>query len=338
MKRFAIAAVAAVIAVGAGSAEAATAKFKLALSTGPNHVRNIMLQDFIAKLKDRTRGQLEIEVFPANQLFKGPDIPKALAQGTLEMGVPGLWQMGRFDPNALVPDLPVFYGATREEIHAVWDGPAGDELRERLESKMRVKVIGKFLDLGYGTIFTTEQRIETHSDLTGLKLRTPPGAAYLARYKAFGTNPVSIPFGDVPLALTQGTVDGLMTTHESLRSAKLWDAGVRFSFDDRQGFLSYVPMISGLFWEKLGAGVRQVILDTWEESVIPARKLAERRQAQAKEEAGRHGVTNTRASAADLKAMREKLLAAQPGVVERLGMDPAFVRRVAEALEAARRG
>lgn len=336
MKRLALAAAAILLMVGGTPAQAETTKFKLALSTGPNHVRNIMLEDFISKLKERTKGELEVEVFPANQLFKGPDIPKALAQGTLEMGVPGLWQMGRFDPNALVPDLPMFYGATRDEIHAVWDGPAGDELRKRLEDKMRVKIIGGFLDLGYGTIFTTSKKINSHADLSGLKLRTPPGAAYLARYKTFETNPVSIPFGDVPLALTQGTVDGLMTTHESLRSAKLWDSGVKFSFDDQQGFLQYVPMVSNVVWNKLDADVQKIIVDTWAESVGPARTFAEQRQAQAKEEAGKNGVVNVQAGAGDLKAMREKLMAAQPQVVEDLKMDPAFVERVQKALAAAR--
>lgn len=337
MKRLAIAAAAVLFVAGGAPAQAESTKFKLALSTGPNHVRNIMLADFIEKLKDRTKGQLEVEVFPANQLFKGPDIPKALAQGTLEMGVPGLWQMGRFDSNALVPDLPMFYGATRKEIHTVWDGPAGDELRKRLEDKMKVKIIGGFLDLGYGTIFTTKKQIQKHADLAGMKLRTPPGAAYLARYKTFGTNPVSIPFGDVPLALTQGTVDGLMTTHESLRSAKLWDSGVKYSFDDQQGFLQYVPMVSGVVWKKLDSGVQKIIVDTWAESVGPARVFAEKRQSDAKDQAGQNGVTNVQASPADLAAMRTKLMAAQPDVIKDLKMDPAFVERVQKALSAARR-
>ena len=333
------AAVALLVAAGAiPAAHAETTTFKLALSTGPNHVRNIMLEGFIEKLRERTRNRLDVEVFPANQLFKGPDVPKALAQGTLEMGVPGLWQIGRFDPNALAPDLPIFYGATRDEIHAVWDGPAGDELRSRLEKKMRVKVIGKFLDLGYGTIFTTEKRILDHSDLVGLKLRTPPGAAYIARYKAFRTNPVSIPFGDVPLALAQNTVDGLMSTHESIRSAKLWDSGLKYSYDDRQGFLSYVPMVSGVVWKELEADVRTIIVDTWAEVVGPAREFAEARQAEAREVAAQNGMVNTQATPESLSAMRRELIEAQPAVVEELGMDPDFVERVANALDAARGG
>ncbi len=315
----------------AGQAE--PTKFKLALSTGPNHVRNISLQGFIEKLKERTKDQLQVEVFPANQLFKGPDIPKALAQGTLEMGVPGLWQMGKFEPNALIPDLPMFYGATREQIYSIWDGPLGDELKDRLEKKLRVKIVGNFMDLGYGSIFSTGTPINSHADLKGLKMRTPPGAATVVRFKIFETNPVSIPFGDVPLALTQGTVDGLMTTHESLRSAKLWDAGVKYAYNDQQAFLQYVPMVSRVQWDKLSPEVKNIITSTWAETVGPARKLAEKRQAEAQAEGAKNGVKTIEASPADLAAMRAKLMSEQDSIVDQLKMDAEFVKRVAAALK-----
>ena len=269
----------------------------------------------------------------SNQLFKGPDIPKALAQGTLEMGVPGLWQMGRFEPNALIPDLPIFYGATRQQIYAVWDGPLGDEMKDRLEKKLRVKIVGDFMDLGYGSIFSTGKPINSHADLKGLKFRTPPGAATVARFKIFGTNPASIPFGDVPLALTQGTVDGLMTTHESSRSAKLWDSGVKFAYNDQQAFLQYVPMVSRVQWDKLTPAVRDIIINTWAETVGPARKPAEKRQADAQAEGTKHGVITVQASPADLAAMRTKLLNAQDDIVKQLAIDPDFVKRVAAALK-----
>src|SRR3546814_10705790 len=81
------------------------------------------------------------------------------------MGVPGLWQLGRFEPNAGVLDLPMFYGVDRDDIHATVDGPLGDELVGMLEAKLKVKVIGDLLDLGYGSIFSKDKPIRTHADL-----------------------------------------------------------------------------------------------------------------------------------------------------------------------------
>jgi C4-dicarboxylate-binding protein DctP len=189
------------------------------------------------------------------------------------------------------------------------------------------------MDLGYGSIFSTHKPINSHADMDGLKFRTPPGAATVARFKVFGTNPVSIPFGDVPLALTQGTVDGLMTTHESLRSAKLWDAGVKFAYNDQQAFLQYVPMVSLVQWDKLTPEVQNIITSTWAETVGPARKLAEKRQADAQVEGAKNGVKTVEASPADLAAMRTKLLGQQDAIVKQLDMDPEFVKRVAAALK-----
>jgi len=137
----------------------------------------------------------------------------------------------------------------------------------------------------------------------------------------------------VPLALTQGTVDGLMTTHESSRSAKLWDSGVSFAYNDQQAFLQYVPMVSRAQWDKLTPEVRDIITATWAETVGPARKFAEKRQAEAQAEGAKNGVKTIEASPADLAAMRTKLLGQQDAIVKQLSMDPEFVSRVAAALK-----
>ena len=55
-------------------------------------------------------------------LYRDRDVPKALAQGNLEMALPGLWQLDKFVPDAVVLDLPVFYGATAEQIYTITDG------------------------------------------------------------------------------------------------------------------------------------------------------------------------------------------------------------------------
>jgi TRAP-type C4-dicarboxylate transport system substrate-binding protein len=206
-------------------------------------------------------------------------------------------------------------------------------MKDRLEKKLRVKIVGDFMDLGYGSIFSTGKEIKSHADMSGMKFRTPPGAATIARFKVFGTNPVSIPFSDVPLALTQGTVDGLMTTHETVRSAKLWDSGVKFAYNDQQAFLQYVPMVSRVQWDKLTPAVRDIITNTWAETVGPARSFAKKRQADAQVEGAKNGIKTIEASAPDLAAMRAKLLSQQDAIVKQLSMDPDFVARVAAALK-----
>jgi TRAP-type transport system periplasmic protein len=66
---------------------------------------------------------------------------------------------------------------------------------------------------------------------------------------------------DVPLALSQGTFDGLSSTDESLASAKLWESGVKYGFADREFVGFYVAMISESFYKKLPPDLQTPVID-----------------------------------------------------------------------------
>ena len=307
--------------------------FRISLNTQPNHVRNIALAEFVEKLSERAAGKLDVQVFPGGQLFKGPDVPKALAQGAIEMGVPIILYISRVVPNAGLMDLPMFYGKPIDKIHEVMDGEIGQELNAEIEEKLQVKVIGKYLDLGHGSVFTTETPVNSLQDLKGLTLRVPGSPAAKVRYDQLDVQSVSIPFGDVPIQLTQKSIDGLMTTHETIRSAKLWESGLKYAIDTQGAFLNYVPLIGKPTWDKLDTETQQIIIDTWAETIDDARELAAKRQASAREEGIKNGIKAVQASADELKQFRETLMQQQPSIVDETRMDHDFVARAHEALE-----
>lgn len=306
--------------------------FRISLNTGPNHVRNIALEDFVNKLTERTKGQLDVQVFPSSQLFKGPDVPKALAQGGVEMGVPIILYLSSVVPNTGILDLPMFYGRSADEVHAVLDGPVGEELNAEVEGKLNVKVIGPYLDLGHTTIFTTETPATSLAALDGLKLRVPGSPASKVRYDEMGVESVAISFADVPIALAQNSIDGLNTTHETIRSAKLWESGLKYAIDTQENFLVYVPMIGKPTWDKLGPDLQKIITDTWADTVGGARTLAATRQLDAREEGIANGIQVVQGTAEELGAFRDRLMMRQDEIVKATRMDPAFVGRAAAVL------
>jgi len=320
------------MAIAGNAALAADYKLDISLDTGPTHIRNESIMKFADELKSRSEGKLEVRVFHAASQYKGSNVPTALAQGALDMGAPLHQHFSKIIPEAGTVLLPLFYGATPEEIHTVWDGPAGDALNEMIEEKLRVKVIGRWFDLGYGTVFTTEKQLNVPEDMEGMKMRVPGGAANVQRYNTFGANPVSIPFSDVPQALQRGTVDGIWSTQESVRSAKLWESGINYAFEDRQSYLQYVPMISLAAWNEYPEDIQTLIIDTWADMIDDVRMVAMERQLAARKIAAENGVTTIDPDPADLANMREKLLEGQPEVVEDLGIDPAFVEMVSAEL------
>jgi len=315
---------------------AAEYKIDVSLDTPPSHIRNLSFVAFAEDIADRSGGRIEMNVFHSASQFKGGNVAKALAQGALEMGAPAFHHLSKFVPDSGVVLLPVFYGASLKQIYAFSDGPMGQELYDRVEKKMGVKVLGRPLDLGYGTVFSASKRIEKTTDMQGMKMRVPGGAATLERYRVLGSSPVKIGLADLPQALQRGTVDGIWSTQETVRSSKLWDAGIKYAFDDKQSYVQYIPMINGKVWKSLPADLQKMMVDSWEETVEKVRVLAKETQEKAQQINAENGIETVEPGAEDLQQMREKLLASQPALVKELKMDADYVAAVQAAVEAAK--
>ena len=147
-------------------------KLRISLDTNPSHVRNKGVDIFVTELKKRVGDKLVIEVYPSAQLFRDRDIPKALRQDAVEMAVPGTWQLDGVEPNAAIQTLPMFYGVDGDTVHTVMDGKLGVFLSGRLEKSMRVKVLGKWFDLGMQNAYGIKTPINNYEDFKGKKYVT----------------------------------------------------------------------------------------------------------------------------------------------------------------------
>jgi TRAP-type transport system periplasmic protein len=296
-------------------------KLRISLDTNPSHVRNKGTEIFVEELKKRVGDKLAIEVYPSAQLFRDRDIPKALRQGSIEMGIPGTWQLDGIEPNMAIQTLPMFYGVDRDTVHKVMDAKLGDFLNERMEERMRVKVLGKWMDLGMQHFYSATKPIGSYEDLKGMKMRFSGGSANSARIKNQGAVPTLIPFPDLPLAMSQGVVDGVATTHESAASSKLYDSGLKYGFEDNQFLGQYVPMINRQFWSKQPKDVQAAMVEAWNVAATRQREMAEKAQVDARDTLMKHGVKMAQPTAEAAAAMRKSLMAIQDGLVKEMKID-----------------
>jgi TRAP-type C4-dicarboxylate transport system substrate-binding protein len=308
-------------------------KLEISLETGPNHIRNIGVTEWAEELEKKSGGKLEVKVFHGAAKFKDTDVPKALNQGALDMGFPGTWQLGKFIPDFDAADLPIFFGMSQEDNYKVWDGAAGKALADKFEKKLGVKVIGKWLDLGFQNTFSTVKPIKAHTDMQGMKIRIPGGAANIARYDILGGAGVKIAWPDVPQAMQRGTVDGLATTFESVRSAKLWDSGVKNAYVSQHSFSQYLPTVSGKSWAKYPKDIQDLITTTWAAKVDSLRSRAKERQESAKGDAKKNGIVVIEPSIDDLAGARKKLMAKQDALIKELDIDPGFMTLIEASLK-----
>jgi len=310
-------------------------KLRIALDTNPVHVRNKGVEIFVEELKKRTGNRFAIEVYPSGQLFRDRDVPRALRQDALEMAVPGTWQLDSAEPNAALQSLPMFYGIDEAIVHKVMDGKLGQYLNKKFEERMRVKILGKWMDLGSQNTFSVKKEIKNYNDLKGMKIRYPGGTANAKRISTFGAIPLLVPWPDVPLAMSQGVMDGLLTTFESSVSSKLMDSGLKFSFEDKNLFGQYVPMMRANFFDKQPKEVQLAILESWDIAATQERKDASAAQIKAKEALTKAGLVVVVPTPAEVLGARRELMKMQPELVKSIKMDQDVVDEALKSLKEA---
>ena len=308
---------------------------KVSVDTAANHVRNVALNMFADRLATGSRGRLEATVFPSAQLAKDRDVVKSFHWGLVDIGVPAVSKMTRFDTNANLFTLPMFYGSDLRTIYEINDGPIGKALSQQMEQKTETRIFGRSIDLGYTNLYTIDRQVRSVDDITGLRIRVPGSRASLELYKIFDGNPVVMAWGDVAIAVSQGNIDAVQTTHETIRSARLWESGIRYCYEERSSFLGYVPLISSRTWDSLSDAQQKLVSSSWEGIVDQVRLLAHERQQTARNDLLSNGIKIIRKTEALRPAVRKTLFRRSLDLAKELHMDLELVTAAMDVLRAA---
>lgn len=309
-------------------------ELRLSVETPPGHVRNLAAERWAEAIATKSNGAITVEVFPAAQLYKSADAIRALASGALDMSIQASPTLSRFEPNLSVITLPMFFGASRDDVRTILDGPLGDELWGMVAKKGIVVPDGGHFEFApNNSAYTAGKVVATYGDLTGVKLATPPSPVVVAIMKEMGAAPQATPRSEIVLQLTQGQIDGLgSVTDLTIKGGKLWEAGIDNAFADNAGWGVYIPLMSKASLEKLSPEDQAIIQEAWSETVGWARDYAANELADARAVNEANGVTYHDPDPAAIQAMREKMSAAQDAIVADGGMDAEFVGRVQAAL------
>jgi TRAP-type C4-dicarboxylate transport system substrate-binding protein len=165
-----------------------------------------------------------------------------------------------------------------------------------------------------------------------LKIRSPGGAGISWRISFFGGTPNVTAWPNVPLALSQGTFDGFVSTNESCASAKLWEAGVKYSYQDHQYVGQYMPMVSGGFWAKLTPDLQATMVSLWAANISAYRTHSYALQEEARKTMESKGMIFTDPSQDILDASRKLQQADVATLVSAASLSPEVVKLVGDSV------
>jgi C4-dicarboxylate-binding protein DctP len=236
------------------------------------HVAALKYADLV---KERTKGQVEIKVFPAQQLGTDPEMVQQAQMGTLEIVLPPTAKISGFAAQLQLADLPFLF-PSKETCYQVLDGPVGDKVLALLDAKGLKGV--SFWESGFKQI-TANKAIRKPEDFAGMKVRVMESPLLIAQYKQVKANPVPIDFAETYNALQQGVVDAQENPLVSIVNMKFYEVQ-KYTMLSNHGFLGYAFLFSKKVYDGLPADIQKVMRDT-------ARELASfERQDTARREAG----------------------------------------------------
>jgi tripartite ATP-independent transporter DctP family solute receptor len=234
------------------------------------HVAALKYADLV---KERTKGRVEVRVFPAQQLGTDPEMVQQAQMGTLEIVLPPTAKISGFAPALQLADLPFLF-PNKEICYQVLDGPVGDKLLAMLDSKGLKGV--SFWESGFKQM-TANKPIKKPEDFAGMKVRVMESPILIAQYKQVKANPIPIDFAETYNALQQGVVEAQENPLVSIVNMKFYEVQ-KYTMLSNHGFLGYAFLFSKKVYDGLPADIQQTLRDTARELASFERQDTARRE------------------------------------------------------------
>lgn len=220
---------------------------RLGHGLAPTHPVGEGMQYMAEQVDSLSDGQMEIRIYPSEQLGTERQCLELLQLGSLDMTKVSTAVMESFSRDYRVFGLPYLF---RDDEHrfAVFEGEIG---REILRSGEDVWLRGlTYYDAGSRSFYTADTPIREPADLNGLKIRVQQSPMAVRMIQELGGQPTPISFGELYTALQQGVVDGAENNPPSVHSTRHYELVDYYSLDEHTG-LPDVLLISTHRWEQL---------------------------------------------------------------------------------------
>jgi tripartite ATP-independent transporter DctP family solute receptor len=196
---------------------------KIATVNAGESPRNLAAYEFAKVVGEKSGGRIKGEVYINNQLARGEGATlEGIQLGTIDVAPVGSAPIGGiFEPAFLPLDLP-FLWTSREQVWKVMDGPVGQELFKKMEAK-GLKGLCWGGGWGFRNMQSNVRAVSVPDDMKGQTVRVQESPIYISMMKELGANPVPMPWGEVYLAMKQGTVDAMESPVFTVVSDKFYE-------------------------------------------------------------------------------------------------------------------
>lgn len=309
---------ASVIAIVAGTAQAKDT-IRVAGNFATEHSSSLAMAKFEEELERLSNGEIDVNIFPAQQLGGAAENVQAVKIGAIELMWVGTAYLTRTVPELEIVGLP-FQFPDRETAFAIVDGPVGEALDEKLAAEGMTSM--GYMELGFRQLTNNARPIEAIGDIEGLKIRLQPNETHLATFRALGANPVAMDVKELYSALEQGVIDGQENPFAIINVAGY--AEVQKYVSNTGHFFDFISVVANKNWfDGLDADKQSMVQEAMDTAVAFQRELAAQQDSEGLALLEEKGMTFTEVSPELAAALRESTSSVATETKARL--DPVLV-------------
>lgn len=246
------------------------AQLKLATLTPVAHTYNLGANKLAEAVKERSKGRIEIKIYPDGQLGKGErEVLEGLQQGNVDIYVGSTGPIGNFSPSMLIVDIPFLF-RDFNHVDKVLDGPIGQKLLADLE-KSNLKGLA-FWENGFRNLTNSKLAIKTPADAKGMKIRTMENKTHMLAFKTAGLNPTPMAWSEVFGALQQKVIDGQENPVAVVYSSKIYETQ-KFLSLTQHVYSPAVVIVNLKKWQAMPKEDQDMLLKAAQEMAQYQRKL-----------------------------------------------------------------
>ncbi len=211
-----------------------------------------------------SNGAIEVELFIGTQLCgNGAECLQGVADGSIDIFISTSGGAAGIFPYIQVLDLPYLLADDRVAERVLTDAKFTPTLRQMMldssGGKIRLMTIGN--TGGWRNFANTQKRVQTPTDLAGMKLRTVDADLPQALVTSLGGSPTPIPWPELFTSLQTNVVVGTQNGITDIMNMKFTDAGVKYMTLDGHAYMGAFWFMSNDRFMEMPEDMRRVIVD-----------------------------------------------------------------------------
>ncbi len=256
-------------------ANAQVTKIRFSHAGPETATQHLAAVEFAKLVKERSKGQLEVQVYPSSQLGNDSTVLGAVRGGTIDMMMAGSGNFSGMSSKFEVLDIPFLF---RNPAHAYQtvDGEIGQALMKNLETNGLKQLA--FWEVGFRSITTKNRAVRTPEDVKGLKIRTMGNPVHIQAWKLLGTNPIPMPLGELYQALESGAVDAQEHPVDITYAAKFYEVQKHLTLT-KHAFTAMPVVINKARFDALSADQQKALLSSANDAKLFQRNLNQKNEA-----------------------------------------------------------